>query len=71
MHVGGYEVPGPTPRNTDDVEMVSDVRAMERILRARGYGGLTVTADVLENEDQLTVAPRGFTHALLALLPAS
>lgn len=71
MYVGDYEVPGPSPRNTDDVDMVSDVRAMERILKARGYGGLTVTADVLEDEDHLTVAPRGFTHALLALLPAS
>ncbi|MBX9575642.1 MAG: prolyl oligopeptidase family serine peptidase [Caulobacteraceae bacterium] len=70
MYVGDFEVPGTSPRNTDDVDMVSDVRALERTLKDRDYAGLTVRAEVLNDEDHLTVAPRGFTHALVALLPA-
>ena len=32
--------------------------------------GLTLTSEVLNDEDHLTVAPRGFTRALIAVLPA-
>jgi len=43
---------------------------MERVLKAHAYPGLTVRSVVLEDEDHLTVAPVGFTRALMAVLPA-
>jgi len=70
LYIGDFEVPGPSPRNADDVDMVGDVRAFEAALKGRSYPSLTVRSIVLEDEDHLTVAPRGFTHALMALLPA-
>ena len=50
--------------------MVADVRTMERTLKSRAYPGLTVRSTVLADEDHLTVAPVGFTRALMAVLPA-
>ena len=70
MYIGAYEVPGPSPRNTDDVDMVGDVRTMEQVLKSHGYPSLRVRSTVLEDEDHLTVAPVGFTRALSAVLPA-
>ncbi|MES2722541.1 MAG: alpha/beta hydrolase-fold protein [Pseudomonadota bacterium] len=70
MYIGAYEVPGAGPRNTKDTDMVGDVRAMERTLKSRGYPSLKVQSTVLEDEDHLTVAPVGFTRALMAVLPA-
>ena len=70
VYIGDFEVPGPSPRNTDDVDMVGDVQAFEAALESRSYPGLTIRSAVLEDEDHLTVAPRGFTQALMALLPA-
>ena len=70
MYIGGWEVPGPDRRNTTDADMVGDVRRMEAILKGRHYPGLTVQSVVLEDEDHLTVAPVGFTRALMAVLPA-
>jgi predicted alpha/beta superfamily hydrolase len=70
MYIGGYEVPGPGPRHTTDADMVGDVRTMEQTLKSRAYPGLQVQSTVLADEDHLTVAPVGFTRALMALLPA-
>lgn len=70
MYVGAHEVPGPGPRNTSGPDMVADVRTMEQALKSHGYPGLRVRSTVLEDEDHLTVAPAGFTRALLAVLPA-
>ena len=70
MYVGGWEVPGPDRRNTSGADMVADVRTMERTLKSRAYHGLTVRSTVLTDEDHLTVAPVGFTRALMAVLPA-
>lgn len=70
MYIGGWEVPGPDRRNTSGADMVADVRTMERTLKSRAYPGLTVGSTVLEDEDHLTVAPVGFTRALMAVLPA-
>ncbi|MNY12316.1 hypothetical protein D3C86_1453880 [compost metagenome] len=50
--------------------MVGDMHTMERLLKSRAYPGLSVQSTVLENEDHLTVAPVGFTRALMAVLPA-
>lgn len=70
MYIGGFEIPGPSPRNTTGADMVADVHAMERVLNSRRYPGLHVHSTVLEDEDHLTVAPVGFTRALMAVLPA-
>ncbi|WP_309645267.1 alpha/beta hydrolase-fold protein [Phenylobacterium sp.] len=70
MYIGAYEVPGSSPRNTTDTDMVGDVLTMERTLKSRGYPSLNIQSAVLEDEDHLTVAPVGFTRALMAVLPA-
>lgn len=69
MYIGEYEVPnaGSRPNRYD---MVGDNARFAARLRSRGYPGLTLTDEVLSDEDHLTVAPRGFTHGLLAVLPA-
>ena len=69
MYIGAYEVPGDSKRNTE-VDMVGDLRTMERVLTSRDYPNLRVRSTVLEDEDHLTVAPVGFTRALMAVLPA-
>ena len=69
MYIGEYEVPGGGRRNIR-YDMVGDNARFEQRLRSRNYPGLTLSSDVLNDEDHLTVAPRGFTHGLLALLPA-
>lgn len=71
MYIGEYEVPGPGPRHTKDTDMVADVRAMEAALKARAYPSLRVRSVVLNDEDHLTVAPGGFTRALVAVLPSA
>ncbi len=70
MYVGGFEGPGPTARHDNETDMVGDMRAMEQTLKSRAYPGLSIQSMVLENEDHLTVAPVGFTRALMAVLPA-
>lgn len=69
MYIGAHETPGPTRRNTR-VDMVGDVHAMEKALKSRGYSSLRVHSAILADEDHLTVAPVGFTRALMAVLPA-
>ncbi|MFN3536621.1 MAG: alpha/beta hydrolase, partial [Brevundimonas sp.] len=68
LYVGAYEAPGGGRNNRYD--MVGDNARFEARLRSRNYAGLTLSSEVLNDEDHLTVAPRGFTHGLLALLPA-
>ena len=50
--------------------MVADNRALEAALRGRKYPNLNLKSVVLDDEDHLTVAPRGFTQGLKYLLPA-
>lgn len=69
MYIGAYETPGDSRRNTE-VDMVGDLRSMERVLTSRAYPSLRVRSTVLEDEDHLTVAPVGFTRSLMAVLPA-
>lgn len=71
MHVGGHEGPGACERYSTGADMVGDMRAMERALKSQDYSSLRVRSVVLEGEDHLTVAPVGFTRALMAVLPAS
>lgn len=68
MYIGEYETPGPGRDSRYD--MVGDNARFEERLRSRAYPGLVLTSEVLNDEDHLTVAPRGFTHALEELLPA-
>lgn len=68
MYIGAYETHGPSRRNTS-VDMVGDVRTMEKVLKSRDYPSLRVRSTILADEDHLTVAPVGFTRALMAVLP--
>lgn len=70
MYVGAYETPGPNPRHSRGADMVGDMQTMERVLKSRAYPTLRVQSTVLADEDHLTVAPVGFTRALMAVLPA-
>lgn len=70
VYIGEFEGLGPTPLHTTGPDMVADVAALETALRSRAYAGLTLRSEVLNGEDHLSVAPRGFTRALFALLPA-
>ncbi len=70
MYIGAFETPGPTPRHASRYDMVGQMAAMEQVLKSRAYPNLKVRSTVLADEDHLTVAPAGFTRALLAVLPA-
>lgn len=70
MYVGEFESLGDGPRYNRNHDMVADNRRFEGLLRSRNYPALTLTSDVLEDEDHLSVAPRGFSEALMTLLPA-
>ena len=66
MYVGAYE----SPRFNRINEMVGDNRELEGRLKKRKYPNLILKSDVLNDEDHVSVAPRGFTHGLKYLLPA-
>ena len=71
MYVGEYEDMRPgDPRYAKRYNMVSDARRMERALSSRSYPSLRIKLDVLNDEDHLSVAPRGFTKGLQFLLAA-
>lgn len=70
MYIGDYEIVRPGPRYNRNHDMVGDNRRLEERLRSRSYPSLTLTNEVLQGDDHLTVAPRGFTNGLAALLPA-
>ncbi|WP_315386280.1 alpha/beta hydrolase-fold protein [uncultured Stenotrophomonas sp.] len=64
MYVGEYE----TPAFGNDADMVADARRMQTALTAHRYPSLRLKLDVLNDEDRLSVAPRGLTHGLKYLL---
>ncbi|WP_311240194.1 MULTISPECIES: alpha/beta hydrolase-fold protein [unclassified Xanthomonas] len=64
MYVGEYE----QVRYHQNYDMVIDAQHMAQALRARHYPSLQVELDVLNDEDHLTIGPRGATHGLKALL---
>ena len=71
MYVGEYEDMRPgDPRYAKRYNMASDARRMERSLSSRSYPSLRIKLDVLNDEDHLSVAPRGFTKGLQFLLAA-
>jgi len=71
LYVGEYEALRKGDRRySQSVDMVADNRTLEAALHGRKYPGLSVKSVVLNDEDHLTVAPRGFTQGLRYLLPA-
>ncbi|MCU0756524.1 MAG: alpha/beta hydrolase-fold protein [Xanthomonadales bacterium] len=71
LYVGEYEDMKPgDPRFAKRHNMVRDARRMARQLDARQYPSLDLKLDVLNDEDHLSVAPRGFSKGLMHLLAA-
>ena len=69
MYVGEFEAQRVgDKRYQQEVDMVADNAAFAALLRSRGFAGLRFSADVLADEDHLSVAPRGFTKGLLHTL---
>jgi len=71
LYTGEYEaVRKGDARFNQETDLVADSRAFAAVLRKRGYPGLVLEDEVLNGEDHVSVAPRGFTRALKVLLPA-
>lgn len=71
LYVGEYEAQRKGYRRySQTVDMVADNQALEKALKDRKYPNLSLKSVVLNDEDHLTVAPRGFTQGLRYLLPA-
>lgn len=71
LYVGEYEALRRGDRRySQTVDMVADNRTLETTLRGRKYPNLSLKSVVLDDEDHLSVAPRGFTQGLKHLLPA-
>ena len=71
LYVGEYEALRRGDRRySQSVDMVADNRTLETTLRGRKYPNLSLKSVVLDDEDHLSVAPRGFTQGLRYLLPA-
>ncbi|KRE00319.1 esterase [Bosea sp. Root381] len=71
LYVGQFEAARKDdPRYNRTTDMVADNRAFAKSLLARKYPGLNLKSAVLNDEDHLSVAPRGFTEGLKHLLPA-
>ena len=64
MYVGEREAPA----FGNDADMVADAKNMQAALRAHNYPSLRLKLDVLNDEDHLSVAPRGLTNGLKYLL---
>ena len=72
LYIGEYEAQrkGDKRYYQDFFDMVLDNQAFSEALEKRAYPDLKLKSEVLNDEDHLTVAPRGFTKGLLYLLPA-
>lgn len=72
LYIGEYEATrkGDKRYYQDFFDMVLDNRRFAETLQKRSYPDLKLQSDVLNDEDHVTVAPRGFTKGLLYLLPA-
>jgi predicted alpha/beta superfamily hydrolase len=71
LYVGEYEALRKGDRRySQNVDMVADNRTLETALRGRKYPNLSLKSVVLDDEDHLSIAPRGFTQGLKHLLPA-
>jgi uncharacterized protein len=69
VYVGEFEDMKPgDPRYAKRYNMVSDAKRLERAIAARAYPSLRMKLEVLNGEDHLSVAPRGFSQGLKFLL---
>ena len=69
LYVGAYEALRKGDRRYNQtVDMVADNQALEAALLSRGYSSLKLESAILNDEDHLSVAPRGFTQGLKYLL---
>lgn len=69
IYVGEYEdMKAGDARFATRYNMVQDAKRMARSLRSRNYPSLRLKLEVLNDEDHLSVAPRGFTKGLKFLL---
>lgn len=72
LYVGAFEaLRKGDQRYNQTVDMVADNKALETVLTGRKYPGLKLKSVVLNDEDHLSVAPRGFTQGLKYLLPVA
>lgn len=70
VYTGEYEaLRRGDARYNQTVDLVGDSRTLVATLEGRGYPGLAIRSDVLNDEDHVSVAPRGFTKGLQYLLP--
>ncbi|MGH8032927.1 MAG: alpha/beta hydrolase [Luteimonas sp.] len=69
MYTGMYETIKPGPRYFKESDLVGDMQAFERRLKARGYPNLWVGSQVIADEDHLTVFPALISRGLLWALP--
>lgn len=71
IYHGMYETVRPEPHYNRRTEMVRFGDEFAARLRARGYPSLSVDADVVADEDHLTVFPSAITRALFWALPGA
>jgi predicted alpha/beta superfamily hydrolase len=69
MSAGMYETVRPGPRYFKQNDMIGDMRAFERTLKAHAYPHLSIDSKVIEDEDHLTVFPAAISRGLLWALP--
>ena len=69
LYTGEYEtVRRGQRRYNQELDLVKDMQEMEKQLRARKYPNLTVKAQVMQDEDHLTVFPSLITRGLMGAL---
>ena len=73
LYIGEYEArrKGDKRYHQEFFDMVIDNQRFAETLKNRAYPDFELKSDILNDEDHLTVAPRGFTKGLLHLLPAN
>lgn len=71
LAVGEYETSRPGPRHHRRGDTLRDVRALKAALKSRNYPGLKIVADVIPEEDHLTVGPAVITRGLRWALPGN
>lgn len=70
MSVGQFEAfKRGDPRYSQDDDMVADMRRFEKALKSRRYPGLSISSQVIADEDHLSVNPVSLTRALKWAFP--
>lgn len=69
LYTGAYESLGKGARYNTKVDAVRDMRALVQKLQSRRYANLTISADVIADEDHLSVYPALISRGLVKVLP--